>query len=1017
MATGIADIISNAAARYGQDPNALSVIAGIESNFNPAAQNPNSSAGGLFQFINSTASAYGLEDRFDAGQAADAGARLMRDNAASLQAALGRTPTTGELYLAHQQGAGGARALLSNPTTLASEIVGADAVRLNGGNLNMTAQEFANIWINRANRASGTAPNDPLAPTTRFTGEETQVAEASRINDVHQMAADGRLTAEQQSRYDAQFPSGAPDTFTPQVLDLQAAYDQGATVNGVDYAIQPVVAPALANVHQMASRGELSPDQRARYDAAIADGTISAPPPVVQEPVAPEPPAEEPQGLLARAGSALRRVWEGPEITEESLRPQVDPNITFSDAIEAVTGSERTTPEIEGMKGWQRIPELNNLSVEGISNALATGLGGALAGTDELAQIIQAQIPDLEMRRDEKGNYIFRSPTDGNEYAIKPGVTLGDIPRAMAGVLAFTPTGRMAAPALAARSAAVETGNQALQTATGGEFNPEQIPLAGAVEFIGPVLGQLDIPLPQRAKQAADIGLDTSPEALGVLVRDASGEGRKAVAARATLAQVADLDPAAIEAAQRLGMEIPADVLSNNNLITAAAGHTRAQVGSGAYAAWKDSVRGVMDKANEAMASLGGSADLAGVSEAISTSVKGSLDDLGEEARKLYTAVNNSVPAPTPAGTGATVGVLNNIVADLGGTQGLNPAERRLVAMIESTDSTTTYGRIKAERELLGEAAFGNSGAYPSISNARQRELYWALAEDQMSAVRANAGEGMAENLELANRLNTQRMDMLDTARTAFGRDMEGSIATKLRTAITQGEKGNSAALERLLEVIPMDLQGDAVASAIVARAKGTSEGFSLANFATMYRGLRENSSIYSKVTDALGDGSHEVLNDLYRVASRVKAAGDAIVPTGRANQAFMQGIQSERLIAGVLNSSLGKRLATMGAAGAGAAAFGPFGAAVSAALVQGGKGKTDIMQAAGKLFSSEEFTQLAVEAATRPTISPATIQAATNSGAFRKWAREASIEDPRQWLTGLLQSIKANQTEQDDGN
>jgi|GEM_PF-2171065 len=135
--------------QYGLPSGYLARTAQIESSGNPRAQNPNSSAGGLFQFIDSTAKQYGLADRFDPAQATDAAARLARDNASTLRRVLGRDPTAAELYLAHQQGGGGAAKLLGNPNARAVDIVGADAVRLNGGNANMTAAEFAGKWLNK----------------------------------------------------------------------------------------------------------------------------------------------------------------------------------------------------------------------------------------------------------------------------------------------------------------------------------------------------------------------------------------------------------------------------------------------------------------------------------------------------------------------------------------------------------------------------------------------------------------------------------------------------------------------------------------------------------------------------------------------------------------------------------------------------------------------------------------------------------------------------------------------------
>lgn len=134
--------------QYGLPQGYLQRTAQIESGGNPNAQNPNSSAGGMFQFIDSTAKQYGLENKFDPMASADAAARLARDNLGYLKQALGREPSAGELYLAHQQGAGGAAKLLAAGNAPAASVVGADAARLNGGG-GMTAADFANQWTGK----------------------------------------------------------------------------------------------------------------------------------------------------------------------------------------------------------------------------------------------------------------------------------------------------------------------------------------------------------------------------------------------------------------------------------------------------------------------------------------------------------------------------------------------------------------------------------------------------------------------------------------------------------------------------------------------------------------------------------------------------------------------------------------------------------------------------------------------------------------------------------------------------
>ena len=169
---GVADVLRKAAAKHGQDGETLVAIAQIESGLNPNAKNPNSSAGGLLQFVDGTAKGYGLANKFDPVQSADAGARLLKDNRTYLAKALGREPTPGELYLAHQQGAGGAAKLLANPNRRASDLVGYDAVRLNGGSATMTAADFASKWTSKVKgKAAAAAPAAPAAGTPMYVGQ------------------------------------------------------------------------------------------------------------------------------------------------------------------------------------------------------------------------------------------------------------------------------------------------------------------------------------------------------------------------------------------------------------------------------------------------------------------------------------------------------------------------------------------------------------------------------------------------------------------------------------------------------------------------------------------------------------------------------------------------------------------------------------------------------------------------------------------------------------------------------
>jgi hypothetical protein len=171
----------------------LGKLYGIESTFGTNLVAKDSSARGPFQFTDSTGQQYGLrgpgfDNRMDLLQSAAAAGSLAVDNRASLARTLGRQPSAGELYLAHQQGIGGAKALLRNPDRSAfdalkvayegNEKKALAALVNNGGNLNMSAAEFANKWISRMERAAVSPPGGygGPAPLPRRRSEAPAVA-------------------------------------------------------------------------------------------------------------------------------------------------------------------------------------------------------------------------------------------------------------------------------------------------------------------------------------------------------------------------------------------------------------------------------------------------------------------------------------------------------------------------------------------------------------------------------------------------------------------------------------------------------------------------------------------------------------------------------------------------------------------------------------------------------------------------------------------------------------------------
>lgn len=154
-----ATMITRLAQENGIDPNSLLAFANIESGFNENAQNE--VYGGLFQ-INKSDHKNWRNPEYNTKEAI----KLWKANEKYYKRQFGANAVwdAGTAYLYHQQGMGGATALLKNKNMNVVDALMTNSywrgkgrayvarmVAKNGGNANMTAGQFAGMWINRGN--------------------------------------------------------------------------------------------------------------------------------------------------------------------------------------------------------------------------------------------------------------------------------------------------------------------------------------------------------------------------------------------------------------------------------------------------------------------------------------------------------------------------------------------------------------------------------------------------------------------------------------------------------------------------------------------------------------------------------------------------------------------------------------------------------------------------------------------------------------------------------------------------
>lgn len=762
----------------------------------------------------------------------------------------------------------------------------------------------------------------------------------------------------------------------------------------------------------------------------------------IPDDVAPDSPELKARVAAIRSGG-------GPAALEQPEKPGF-----FAGLVESVTGSQRATPETQTLPEWTSMPELNQMSVA----SFKTALGTLVSNPKETVQILQANFPGVQVSQDAKGNFLLKSSVDGKQYAIPPGFSMGDIPRALGGLAAFTPAGRAttltgAGLAGAGTQAAIE----ASQAATGGTFDTKEVALSGVtgaggqavaqvlpkvVQGVKQVTGRAPKPAPAPAAapavapttapattvvQAADQDVvppvapaaapaaQTTTEAaveVGDLVRKASGSGLGSKAARDRLAELAAVNPEAKAAADRLGIELPFDVFSDNPQVRAAVGLTRSAAGSEAEAAWRTTVSNAVDKADDVIKQFDttfveGTVAPGVVSQKVRDSLVNTRSELSKQAGEIYDRVNQAVPKQSIVTMPKLQGTLDDIISEVG-EGGLSAQEKKLLKMLQ--DGDVTYGRLIREKNLIGQAVAGKESPYGNMEAGALKRLYAALADDQLTAVGEIGGEALRTELRGANLIYAKERALGKRIVNAFGEDVEGSIANKMRAAITSAAKGDSGEFAKLMKVVPEDLRRETVATALASVTRSTrgaeKGGFGFSEFADLYPKLRANSPVYKQVVDILGPEAHKTMRDLYEVSKRITEARANVLTTGKANQALVESMKAEGLVSKVMESTAGKAVTT----GVAAIGGGPIAAAATTGVMSAlSSGKKDAVEAAGKLFASDEFQKLAIEAATRGDASKEAIKRLSVSQSFMNFAKAANLpRDPgklEQWIVNALQT------------
>ena len=461
------------------------------------------------------------------------------------------------------------------------------------------------------------------------------------------------------------------------------------------------------------------------------------------------------------------------------------------------------------------------------------------------------------------------------------------------------------------------------------------------------------------AIQAPDAPITAKPEMaaedFGALARKASEGSRKA---QEDLAAVVDVNPEAKAAADALGLELPLDLVSDSKLLKQTAGLSRGIVGAESEA-WKDTVTQIGNKADEALAAMDGSTDVATLSESVKNNLAGLQKDLKDSASKIYGEVDKNVPAATKVTMPKAQSLVNEMIGDVG-EKYASPRLKSIAKMAK--DKKLTYQALKDLKSEIGEVLGGKVQQNPfgNTDTGKLKRLYAALADDQLDAVEkavgGEAGAALRQDLHYANRLTAQRKALEKRIVNAFGKEGEGSIAAKLTAAVKSGAKGDIAGLNKVLKAVPQDMHKETLVTALMNSARTPQGNFSPNAFTNLYQGIRKNAPVAKAVFGTLSKEENETLRSIYTIAKRTRDAENAISKTGKANQPLYDALIAQNAIGSILDSAAGRMTQqAVSAIPSGGAARAVVGKVVEAVTTT----PVERLAAVNKLLGSSEFADL----------------------------------------------------------
>lgn len=533
-------------------------------------------------------------------------------------------------------------------------------------------------------------------------------------------------------------------------------------------------------------------------------------------------------------------------------------------------------------------------------------------------------------------------------------------------------------------------------------------------EALGPLqaLGPINIPrapmqtimphmrLPSRAAKAIQQPSNMAEKAVAKAIRKGGASAKRVIE------ELHVPDEEVVASAKRLGFEdyLQPDHVSSSQQVRDIFQLAKSAPGSALREEETGNLLRVAAGAEELVRKMGAADDLSDVVYKVGDRLEKVQARLERIAEGKYNKVSEAIPKETKVSTANLVDYLQGRIEEFGGRKERLPApERRLLNDLEK--APVTYGYLDHIRKEIG-AGLKNKGRFKDTPHGDRKQLYKHLLADQEAAA---ADHGQLLQYKMASRATLLSKSIDDDRSALFGKQLDKSFITPLKSAYRRIPQGDMRALEKILNSVPKDMRSQVAASGLAsALGKFSKRGeVSFAEYSNWYKNASRNRRTFDRFLRYLPPGSERKLRDLYNVANGIYMAQKEYKPTGRGEMRLRSAIADVDGFMRTLFANAGKYSAAIGLESQAPGS----GFMYAAKEVIRNLGRKEPRSALDNLLSSVQFRRVLNERVrTGGNSSKPAINGLANSRAFKDYIKAYGIETtPELWILSSLRQGQDN--------